>query len=726
VEVLNRELATAKASVFLGSGVELTGVFDEIRQELAKRDRELVIYIEDLVLLHGIDRELAQVFTEGRGKAGDRCSMRVAIAVTEGYLASGFETLTSRARHYSLNLQLGEHISLDEARTFVGRYLNAIRVGPARLKAASRLGQTAEWVPNSCDACDFEEECHKAFGADANGYGFYPLNGSAVDRLVELADSATTGEGRFDPRKVLRHVVRDPLDIAGAELPNGRFPSRRFAASLDRTRKALSTEVRTRLADTQDGDRRVSLLGFWAGGSVIDIVNLDPAIHIAFHLPEYLGGARAEPVVGSTVSPKRARGHQVVASAAGAVDWPEVEAWANEERVLPSATARAIRQFIFDAVLEELRSGASGLRVSGVSRKFEVGSVRFEENSVRIEAAQGGGSDLARQFEIRIDRSAKMAVLIKALLSADHELRWPASSDQQYADFVALVENWASELTSIASPPAVDLDPAVQLLALTSQPKVASGQSAGDRFEVMLQARVDPAPRGPAWQAWAKSMSRARQESLHVLDRSLSSAKGIGASSFIDAGAIIRLLDKAGSVHRIGDTLTGSEVFIDLQRHVRTQQAKTAEQEWNQVNQILDELRLHVDSKQSWSRIRSDVDAAIGMAHNAGLLPIATARADLADLASAVPEDATSILAKLERRTTDSSHDLWDLLPDPFPTLQSLLAYCDGVSAVLTSLEERLASELNSHESVIGPAAVASTVRDLADALDSVVMMGEQ
>jgi adenylosuccinate lyase len=108
------------------------------------------------------------------------------------------------------------------------------------------------------------------------------------------------------------------------------------------------------------------------------------------------------------------------------------------------------------------------------------------------------------------------------------------------------------------------------------------------------------------------------------------------------------------------------------------------------------------------------------------LLPIATARADLADLASAVPEDATSILAKLERRTTDSSHDLWDLLPDPFPTLQSLLAYCDGVSAVLTSLEERLASELNSHESVIGPAAVASTVRDLADALDSVVMMGEQ
>ena len=81
-----------------------------------------------------------------------------------------------------------------------------------------------------------------AFGADANGYGYYPLNGIAVDRLVKLADSATSDEGRFDPRKVLRHVVRDPLRDAADAIPAGRFPSASFAAAVDPRRKSVAAQ----------------------------------------------------------------------------------------------------------------------------------------------------------------------------------------------------------------------------------------------------------------------------------------------------------------------------------------------------------------------------------------------------------------------------------------------------------------------------------------------------
>ena len=92
VEVLNLELRRAKARAILGTGIDLFDVFDEVRRELHNRDLELALFIEDLVLLHGIDYELAQIFTEGRGAEGFRSGMRVAIAVTDGYLASGFET----------------------------------------------------------------------------------------------------------------------------------------------------------------------------------------------------------------------------------------------------------------------------------------------------------------------------------------------------------------------------------------------------------------------------------------------------------------------------------------------------------------------------------------------------------------------------------------------------------------------------------------------------------
>jgi glutamyl-tRNA synthetase len=43
----------AKTTVFLGKGVRLSEIFEEIRSELKSQDKELVIYIEDFVLLRG-------------------------------------------------------------------------------------------------------------------------------------------------------------------------------------------------------------------------------------------------------------------------------------------------------------------------------------------------------------------------------------------------------------------------------------------------------------------------------------------------------------------------------------------------------------------------------------------------------------------------------------------------------------------------------------------------
>jgi len=722
VEVLNRELAAAKSAVFLGSGVDLPGVFDEMRKELKAQNRELVLYIEDLVLLHGIDRELAQVFTEGRGRAGDRCGMRVVIAVTEGYLASGFETLNSRARHYGLNLRIGEHVSRDQARTFVGRYLNAIRLGTERLRDARTSAPPETWVPNACDSCDFVEECHSAFGADANGFGLYPLNDQAVDRLVRLADGSNSGSDRFDPREVIRHVIRDPLELAANELPDGRFPSARFAASLDPRRRSVVVEVREQLEGSPDGDRRLALLAFWATEGVSSVVNLDPVIHTAFRLPQDQSVGRARTTVEEGPPPTSGRSARDKSDS----EWPSVDAWVNDEKVLPSAEARAVRQFVFDAVLERVKGGPSGLRVSGSGRRKRVGLLPFEADAVLIEASQGGGTEVERPFSIEIRRTPKFAVMLKALLTASrHDGRWPSAADQQYADFVNFVDEWSAELIKLASSRSVNLKPSIHLLALTSQPSISAAQQAGECLEAMLTAREDTAPNGDAWKSWAKQSIRARKKALEVIEGTLANAKGAGASSFIDGAQILGELKKARGTKRLGDTLTGTDEFIELQRQVRTLQANCEDRVWKQVDHLLGEVSPFVRSGHSWTALQEEVELAINAGTTAGFLSVATTKADLAALAEAVPEDAVDAVTRLNRLAIRGTRDLWDLVPDPVAGLEALLAYCKSVDNAFIGLEERVETVVGGRTATIGPGAAAVRLRTLADALDHLLDGGQ-
>ena len=61
------------------------------------------------------------------------------------------------------------------------------------------------------------DRCHATFGVSGDGYGLYPFNGAALDQLVELASP-----GEFQPREILREVIRAPLETAEEELPSGR------------------------------------------------------------------------------------------------------------------------------------------------------------------------------------------------------------------------------------------------------------------------------------------------------------------------------------------------------------------------------------------------------------------------------------------------------------------------------------------------------------------------
>ena len=112
-------------------------------------------------------------------------------------------------------------IEPESLRNFVGRYLNAGRL-PDLLGTGPEPDDPPAIVPNACLTCPDLRRCHETFGASEDRYGFYPFNGAAIDRLIDLASP-----GDFQPREILREVIRAPLEVAEEELPSGGFPFRR-------------------------------------------------------------------------------------------------------------------------------------------------------------------------------------------------------------------------------------------------------------------------------------------------------------------------------------------------------------------------------------------------------------------------------------------------------------------------------------------------------------------
>ena len=711
VEILNRELPPAKATVLLGTGIDLIGVFDEVRRELHSRGLELALFIEDLVLTQGIDKELAQVFTEGRGAEGLRCGMRVAIAVTDGYLASGFETLRSRASHFSLNLAIGSDVSYEDARSFVARYLNATRLGVDALRSGLESGAIDDWLPNACEGCKFREPCHEAFGADDNGWGYYPLNETAVDRLVKLLARRT--DGRFEPREVVREVLRDPLERAQEELPDARFPSPRFAAMVDEERRSVSVGIRHQLEQDQDGDRRLSLLGFWAPEPVDELRNVADGIHTAFQLPPLDGREKFAPPIetettGTVQTPSPPR-----------VDQPVVDEWANGDRVLPASFANKVRKFVFDSLINGVRSGAHGRRVLSKGKgAYTVGNLEttLKSDCVQIDAAQGGGAEVERPFEILLDRSAGSAVMIKAILRAESGEGWgenPSEAIDRYSDFVTCLDGWTKELVQASASSAKSYS--LLELALSAGMKPAKEAALGERLEAFLQPPASSEGRTKELRDFSAQAQKSRQAVLRHLEADLSAAKGGGASSLIDGAQLLKELRTLSSPVAAVEKVEKGEAprLDDL-----IQKLETAEvSEWKVVSELLDSVLDHLDDGESWEDLRTGLRTTVERANQGGLLPRATTLEDLNARAERVPDDAVITVRRLAG-VAEASRDLWQLTPDPSIGLMALKDYTEFASEVLESVEQKLGGPEGSNPSA-GPGEVISAMRTLSNEIQA-------
>jgi hypothetical protein len=360
VTMLNDQLPAAVTNAAnIGTG-RLQSAMLDIRREFACQRKEIILLIEDFALIQGIQRDLLDAVIEVGEREGRTvlAPVRTLMAVTTGYYARLADTVLTRARAatpyvYDLDVQFDPGSEgMAETAAFVGRYLNAARLGREKLDA--EMVRSADDVPNACDSCEYREECHPAFGRSSEGHGIYPFNEPALRRAIH-ARPAHDSPTAFNPRVVIGEVIRNVLVEHGEALASGMFPDRNFRAEYPtaRSERTLPSTARNALDDLDpvDAERRATFLEFW-GDSPSRPVNLAPSLHHAFDI-SLLDLDDTEPLAGGP--PAEAPAPQP--SPAG--DLPEpvrrmiqhIEEWSARGHRLHQDTARTLRSIVRDAVV---------------------------------------------------------------------------------------------------------------------------------------------------------------------------------------------------------------------------------------------------------------------------------------------------------------------------------------------------------------------------------------
>jgi hypothetical protein len=425
VELLNQHLDIAvMTATNLGVG-RLQRAMLDLRAELAKQGREIVLLIEDFALVQGVQRDLLDAIIEPGVREGRQvlAPIRTLMAVTSGFFDRLAPTVITRATAgtpyvYDLDTQFGDDVSDVDITSFIGRYLNTARLGRLRLE---RLGiRSAEEVPNCCDQCPVRDTCHPGFEISSEGHGLYPFNKSALLRAVH-ARAPNNKPKAFNARAILSGVVRHTLVEHALPLEQGEFPSPSFrrdypTAAGDRALPAAVAAV-IEERDPVDPDRRKLLLEMW-GDAPDEAVNLYPAIHEAFAVEQLSDAHRAAPTAwpatpstpvptpsAPSLPPSLQRRLQ------------SIEDWASRGATLGQEAAAAVRSLVTEAVASRCQWTQPLMREP--SRETLRRAWRPDATSVSIEDAMGEGLSQGEHAPIRFVRDATTATFFQGILKAN-------------------------------------------------------------------------------------------------------------------------------------------------------------------------------------------------------------------------------------------------------------------------------------------------------------------
>jgi hypothetical protein len=708
VDMINAALPLAVKRIFVSEQVDLIEVLRDLRRALQQDGRELVLFIEDLTVLHGVEQEFLDALVEpalspGEEAKGRLCNLRVLFAVTEHHF-DGLDTVRQRLEDaYWLDSPYGDDaMSVDEVTSFLGRYLNV-----ARLDVDLPDGP----VPNACDACLHREACHDAFGASAEGHGLYPFDGPAIERLI-----AATAPERFDPRQIVRSLVNRFLLHARHEVGDGIFPSAELMEPFDHATPALDPLVVTRLSLDRPGDHEAAtnLARYWA--EPIPMVT-DEVLAAFGYQPLDRSGLAA----GSTMAPpggpvemvdpppnRSMGGPEHRLSSEGRAAYAGLGEWAGGTVRLGAAPSLMIRKLVAKVVLSNLDGGATPL---------DLGTT-FDQERFNFKSVHLAGSATVHDREgtaIQLEPSAELASALQGLLLLDERINDPRT-DQLRPYAASAVERWVADadrhFASQQDGPAVVAS--VQGLALCAAlgGEVQVGEGAAKVLARMFHAPPTPPPEGSTRTTkWIKLLEEAGAR-FPDLDKRIRLTFGEsrgrrGQVRAVRAEALLALIGTFSD----GWQFTSTDPGVDrLLRQVEP----AITDEWEDLRRHVEAAVPHVDLDRPWGDQAAAVRELLAAASHAGRLPDGEALAYLDAVRPRTSDRAQTSLVKARDAVVQDpplASRLALLTSDVPDEVAALADYVTRASAAL----DALAAQLRPDPSPIGEDG------DLAGAVQSVL-----
>ncbi|TDC70564.1 ATP-binding protein [Actinomadura sp. GC306] len=557
VDLINLHIDTAVGSVANLGGGRLFEAMLQVREAYARKRKEIVLLVEDFALVQGVQRELLEALTEAATREGKQryAPMRTLMAITTGYFRELPETVLTRVAAatgghiYDLDRVFSEEDDGGgQITSFVGRYLNAARVGRQKLEQAG-----LDTVPNKCATCPYQKTCHEAFGSTEEGYGLYPFNESALKRMVHSV-APSDKPWAFIPRAVLSNVIRPMLIDHAREINEGEFPSRRVkerfrTASIDSPlSSALEGEIDN--VDKANPDRRKILLEFW-GDAPSDPRQIDDAVLKAFSLPPLSNAGTRPPVTKplpeKVVQPPKPGG----LSPSQQRRIQALEDWTQRQEVLPQDIAGVIRSIVADTVFRRYDWSAPLMRELPRSALGNAWSNQATVVSIEGSVQRLPGTDRA---PIKFKRNPVNSQFFQSLYLAKEDS--PEARGEHLRRLAKIADDSQSELSEAIvrhmeiSDEELTIGLRASLIGAALAGRAAPKMSDEELLAVALDdggtwRRGDIAFRIDGWRSLLETHLGRRRPLVERLRTALGLAQGTGAVQMIDAARALPLLRDA-------------------------------------------------------------------------------------------------------------------------------------------------------------------------------------
>jgi hypothetical protein len=449
LSIINRNLDAAIALSMNFSGERLVELMNELRQHLKKEGKELILLFEEFARSQGYDGTLLETLLEQGGKK--LCNIRWAIACTTGFYLGLLDTARTRMNVVIDMDDVGQLVakSPQQISSFIGRYLNAVRIGKKQL---TKFYQSIDdIVPNFCDSCENQKICHQSFGITKDNFGLYPLTQSAVEIICQRLGDTTKSEEEnfFNPRSIQKNLLTPILNNAATTLPVGEFPNKTIHDVLGGI-KTIPPMIRNQLDEKYglSAERYVAFLDLWKGSP--NPSGVAPEIFEAFNLRVMDESTPPSDTSKDTPVPKPSPDKPDPKIPSAIV---EINNWPGGG-ILSQSTAQKLRVALFkliDRAIDWDNLGLNKTIFSGAT----AGARPFRNQSITIirQETKGGttGSNLVQlQLPLEPDNERDFnltATAFEAIFEAENHGSWSfPNSNEKLIALLSLVERCSTEV----------------------------------------------------------------------------------------------------------------------------------------------------------------------------------------------------------------------------------------------------------------------------------------